>query len=93
MELRGEALNRGVLNNNGARHAKAFVRSIAKSGRLNENELPVKSMGLTNIKGLLSIMPVGLRMLMRGKNPPIFHHPIEEMDNVKKIFKHYGEPK
>ncbi|MBI5186914.1 MAG: succinate dehydrogenase iron-sulfur subunit [Nitrospinae bacterium] len=93
VELRNVALNSGVLNNNGARHAKAFVDSIAKSGRLNENELPVKSMGFFNIKGLLEILPVGIRMLIRGKNPPLIHHSIEDMDQVKKIFREFGEPK
>jgi len=93
VELREVALKSGILNNNGARHAKAFVESIHKSGRLNENMIPVQSVGMSNIKGLMEIMPVGMRMFLRGKNPPLMHHSIEEMDQVKKIFEHFGEPK
>lgn len=87
VSLRTVALKNGVLNNNGARHAKGFVKSVSKSGILNENEIPVASMGLTNIPGLLSLLPVGIRMFMKGKNPPLIHHPMEELDDVKRIFK------
>ncbi len=87
VELRNVALNKGILNNNGARHAKAFVKSIKKSGILNENEIPVASMGLTNIPGLLSLIPVGIRMFLKGKSPPLIHRPMEELDDVKRIFK------
>ncbi len=92
-EMREVALNTGHLDNNGARHAKAFVESIGKSGRLNENELPVKSVGMFNLPGLMEITPVGIRMVLKGKNPPIIHHSIEKMPEVKKIFKDFEEPK
>jgi len=44
-------------------------------------------MGFFNIPGLLSVLPVGIRMFFKGKVPPIIHHSIDEMDDVKRIFK------
>jgi len=91
VSLRTAALNNGVLNNNGARHAKAFVKSIKSSGILNENYLPVASVGFANLPGLLGLIPVGIRMFLRGKNPPLIHHAIKELDDVKRIFKKIGK--
>ena len=44
-------------------------------------------MGIFNISGLLSLIPIGLRMLLKGKVPPVIHHSIDEVDDVKRIFK------
>ncbi len=89
VSLRTVALNNGVLNNCGARHAKAFVKSIKSSGILNESTIPAASMGLFNLPGLLSLIPVGIRMFLKGKLPPLIHHPMEELDDVKRIFKKF----
>ncbi|MBI5748330.1 MAG: succinate dehydrogenase/fumarate reductase iron-sulfur subunit [Nitrospinae bacterium] len=93
VSLRTTALKMGIANNNGARHVEGFVDSIRSSGRLNENIIPVKSMGIFNIPGLLSLIPVGIRMFLRGKNPPIIHKHIDDMDDVKRIFKRFGKQK
>ena len=90
-EIMTVALEHGVYNNNGARHALSFFKSIKHSGRLNENQLPVESMGFFNIKGLLGLIPIGLRMLLKGKIPPIIHRSIEDVDDVKRIFKKLGQ--
>ena len=90
-EVMKEALDQGVHNNNGARHALSFTRSIKRSGTLNENILPVESVGYLNIKGLLDLLPIGLRMFFKGKNPPILHKSIEGMDDVKRIFRELDE--
>ena len=81
------AMEQGVTNNVGARHALSFTKSVKASGRLNENQLPVESMGFFNIKGLLDLVPIGLRMLLKGKIPPIIHKSIEDVKDVKRIFK------
>ncbi|MFP6637021.1 MAG: succinate dehydrogenase iron-sulfur subunit [Nitrospinaceae bacterium] len=86
-EIMTVALDEGVTNNVGARHAMSFFNSVKRSGNLNENRIPVESMGIFNIQGLLSLLPVGLRMFFKGKVPPIIHHSIEEVDDVKRIFK------
>jgi succinate dehydrogenase / fumarate reductase iron-sulfur subunit len=86
-EIMTVALEHGVHNNNGARHALSFFNSVKRSGNLNESRIPVESMGFFNIPGLLSLLPVGIRMFLKGKIPPIIHHSIEEVDDVKRIFK------
>ena len=86
-EIMTVALEQGVHNNNGARHAISFTNSVKRSGNLNENRIPVESVGIFNISGLLSLIPVGLRMLLKGKIPPVFHKSIEEVNDVKRIFK------
>ena len=85
------ALNEGITNNNGARHALSFVKSVKHSGRLNESKIPIESVGYFNIKGLLELVPVGLRMLLKLKIPPIFHKPIDDAKDVKRIFEEFGE--
>ena len=85
------ALEQGIHDNNGARHALSFTKSIKNSGRLNENQLPVESVGLFNIKGLLSLIPVGLRMFLKGKVPPIIHKSIDEVEDVKRIYRELNE--
>lgn len=90
-EVMAVALEKDVHGNNGARHALSFVKSVKHSGRLNENQLPVETVGYFNVKGLLELIPVGVRMLLRRKIPPIIHRSIDEMDDVKRIFKEAGE--
>ena len=90
-DLMRVALDERVTNNTGARHALSFVKSVKHSGRLNENKIPVESMGYFNIKGLFELLPVGLRMLLKGKVPPIFHRSVDDVKDVRRIFREFGE--
>lgn len=92
-EIRTKAMERGHHGNAGARHVLGFRETVGKRGLLDENWLPVRSVGLFNLPGLLSIMPVGIRMFMRGKNPPIFPHGIDsdKVGEVRKIFARFDE--
>lgn len=90
-ELMAVGLKEGVTNNVGARHALSFVKSVKHSGRLNENKIPVESMGYFNIKGLLDLVPIGLRMLLKMKIPPIIHKPVDDVKDVRRIFEELGE--
>ena len=90
-EIMGVAMEEGETNNTGARHALAFAKSIKHSGRLNENTLPVESMGYFNFKGLMELVPIGLRMLLKGKIPPIIHKNIDDVEDVRRIFRELGE--
>ncbi len=92
-EIRQGAMRAGAHNNNGARHVLGFRETVGKSGTLNENYLPARSVGFFNIPGLLSLMPVGIKMLMRGKNPPLIHHSIDKVDEVRRIFSKFEEYK
>ncbi len=86
-EIMTVAIEQGITNNNGARHAVSFGRSIKRSGRLDENRLPVETVGIFNIKGLLDLLPVGIRMLLKRKIPPVLHGKIDDVDDVRRIFR------
>ena len=97
-ELKVAAMKEGYHNNNGARHVLAFRESVGGAftpitggGMINENYIPVRSVGFFNISGLLEILPVGLRMFMRGKQPPMLPHTIKKMKEVRNIFKRFKE--
>ncbi len=90
-ELMRVGLEEGVHNNNGARHALSLTKSVKHSGRLNENKIPVESVGYFNLKGLFELLPVGLRMLFKGKIPPIIHKSIDDVKDVRRIFREFGE--
>ncbi|PKB66993.1 MAG: hypothetical protein BZY81_05845 [SAR202 cluster bacterium Io17-Chloro-G4] len=92
MALRDQAMEAGLNNSNGARHAEAFVEIVGHSGWLNEALLPVKTVGITNIPGLMSFLPVGWRALIHGKMPPLVHHNIEKVKNVRKLVKKLEDP-
>ena len=92
MALRDQAMEAGFKNNNGARHAEAFTELVGHSGRLNESLLPVKTVGVTNIPGLMSFLPVGLRALTHGKMPPLVHKNIDNVGHVRRLVKKLEEP-
>ena len=92
MALRDQAMEAGLNNTNGARHAEAFTEIVGHSGWLNEALLPIKSVGITNIPGLMSFVPVGLRALTHGKLPPLIHPNIENVKNVRKLVKRLEDP-
>jgi succinate dehydrogenase / fumarate reductase iron-sulfur subunit len=90
-EIRVKAMADGHHGNSGARHILGFRETVGKRGLLDENYLPLRSAGFTNIPGLLSLMPVALRMLLRRKNPPMIPHSIDKVDEVKKTFARFEE--
>jgi succinate dehydrogenase / fumarate reductase iron-sulfur subunit len=85
-EIRQAVMEAEITNNNGARHVLGFRETVSKSGRLNENYLPARSVGFFNIPALLGLLPVGIRMFVKGKNPPLIHKSIEKVKEVKSIF-------
>lgn len=88
MGLREQALQAGLTNNNGARHTGAFTESVGHSGRLDELRLPIKSVGgVTNVAAMISYAPVGWRALTHGKMPPIRHKNVENVENVRRLFR------
>ncbi len=91
MNIRTTRFGTVVHGNAGARHALGFRETVGKRGLLDENYLPARSMGFLNLPGLLSLVPIGLRMMMRGKNPPLIPHKIDKVDEVKKTFARFEE--
>lgn len=86
MQLREKAMEYGYTKSYGARHAKAFSESIEHSGWLDELRLPLKTFGLTNVKEMIKLLPLGIRAQLVGKRPPIFHKSIPGSKNIKRIF-------
>ena len=67
MALRDRAMEEGYTNTTGARHANAFADSVEHSGWLDETKLVVKSHGVTNVKEMLKLIPVGIQRPTRGQ--------------------------
>ncbi len=87
MALRDKAMRAGFDDTIGARHTDAFIELVGHGGRLDELKLPLKTFGMFNLPGMLSLAPVGLRAAMRGKMPPIVHKMIPNVENVRRIFR------
>ena len=86
MALRDKAIDAGMTDTYGARHANAFSDLVKHTGRLDELRLPIKTYGLFNIKEMLKLLPIGIKAQMVGKRPPIFHKAIPGVKNVRRIF-------
>ncbi len=86
MALRDRAMEEGFTKTTGARHAAAFADSVEHSGWLDETKLVVKSHGITNVKEMAKLVPVGLRSLRAGKVPPLIHKSLPGVENVRRIF-------
>ena len=87
MSLRDRAMAAGYDGKVGARHTDAFIELVGHSGWLDELKLPIKTVGLLNLPGMLNMAPVGLRALLKGKMPPIMHKMLPNVENVRRIFK------
>jgi succinate dehydrogenase / fumarate reductase, iron-sulfur subunit len=86
MALRDKAFQLGIQNPRAARHHYSFADSVKKSGVLDEGKLAVESEGLTNVRGLLRLLPIAARALRRGKAPiPYLHHKSPGTPQVRRI--------
>jgi succinate dehydrogenase / fumarate reductase iron-sulfur subunit len=89
IRLRRAAIERGLTNTGGARHVLGFRDLIAKYGRLNEALMPLKVIGL-NVRHFLSVLPLGLRMLVKGKVPSPLHPGIQGVERIRAILERSG---
>lgn len=85
IRLRRAAIEAGLVSTGGARHITGFVDLVRKEGRLNEALMPLKIVGW-NFRRLLSVIPLGIRMLVKGKVPNPFGGPIEGIGQVRAVF-------
>ena len=69
-------------------HYKSFAASVKAHGWLDEGRLALETEGLTNIKGLMKLLPFALKAGMKGKRPmPYLLHPTRPgTDRIKRIF-------
>ncbi len=82
IRLRRAAIEAGYTETGGARHVVGFRDLIARFGRLNEALMPLKVVGLS-LRKFLHVLPLGMRMLLKGKVPNPLHPPIEGVERVR----------
>ena len=85
VRLRRAAIERGQTASEGARHITGFADIVEHEGRLNEARMPLKIIG-ANVKRLLHVLPLGIKMLLRGKVPSPLTPPIPGIAEVRAIF-------
>jgi len=91
IRLRRASLDRGLASTGGARHITGFVSIIEQQGRLNEAIMPLKVVGW-DFSHFLRILPLGIRMLFKGKVPNPLTHRLPGMAHVQAIFKRARRP-
>lgn len=88
--LRKATMQLGERNNQGARHAFAFVNDVRKTGRLNEMTLTIKTEGM--FKTVSRRIPLASRMILRGKiNPLQMPKKVEGIEGIRKIYEFVQE--
>jgi succinate dehydrogenase / fumarate reductase iron-sulfur subunit len=85
--LRGIAVNSGD-NTPGSRHVRAFYKSLLESGNLNEMLLPLRTKG---IKGVLENLPLGIKLLLKGKVHSPVPKKIKDHDTLLKVMREVME--
>jgi len=91
--MRDLAFKTGITNEKVARHHTSFAASVKESGWVDEGRLAVESEGLTNIPGLIRLLPTAIKATIRGKAPLPYMHPKRPgADRIKRIFEK-GEQK
>jgi succinate dehydrogenase / fumarate reductase iron-sulfur subunit len=86
IEMRDMAFKLGVTNPRAAKHHYSFANSVKKSGWIDEGRVAMESEGLTNIKGLMKLVPTAVRAVRRGKSLiPYWHHKSPGAGQVRRI--------
>ncbi|MDQ2864667.1 MAG: succinate dehydrogenase/fumarate reductase iron-sulfur subunit [Candidatus Eremiobacteraeota bacterium] len=89
---RAAVSDRVMMNERGPRHALVVAKTIKQTGMLAETDVIQGTVGKFNIRGLLKVAPLGLRMASKGKLPPPFLKPIPKVDEVRTIFESLEVP-
>ncbi|HEY5600086.1 MAG TPA: succinate dehydrogenase iron-sulfur subunit [Candidatus Manganitrophaceae bacterium] len=85
IRLRRLSIDAGFADSVEAKHITEFTKVVGEEGRLNETRLPIL-MTWGNLKKMLRIIPLGLKMFLHGKTPfPFKRAPGHE--EVRAIFK------
>ncbi len=80
-------IEESVTDNTGARHALVVADTIKKTGFLEESQVIPGTLGYFNLVGLSAVMPLGLRLLLKGKMPPLLMRPVPRVTEIREIFK------
>ena len=97
-EIRDEAIRQGIRsgthNPKVRRHYDSFVKSVKKSGWLDEGRLAIESEGLLNLPGLLKLLPTAARAIAKHKAPiPYMHHRRPGAKKIRHIIEKVEEGK
>ncbi|MFQ5931595.1 MAG: succinate dehydrogenase/fumarate reductase iron-sulfur subunit [Nitrospiraceae bacterium] len=85
IRLRRQAIESGLVSSGGARHITGFAEIVQQEGRLNEARMPLKIVGFS-LKRFFRLLPLGLKMLLKGKVPNPLAPPIPGIAQVRSIF-------
>lgn len=83
VKLRTRAMDAGITDNAGARHAIAFKNDIASSGMLNEVTLLLKTLGPI---GALGVAGDAINLVKKGKIPSPFPHTVDNVEEIQAIY-------
>ena len=86
IDTKRRSIQVGLTDAPGPRHALVVAKTIKQTGMLAENEVIAGTIGRFNFRGLLKVMPLGLRMASKGKIPPLFMHPVQKVEEIRTIF-------
>jgi succinate dehydrogenase / fumarate reductase iron-sulfur subunit len=86
VRLRRASLEQGFVATGGARHILGFTDLVEQQGRLNEAIMPLKVVGFAP-RGLLHILPLGIKMLLKGKIPNPFGHTFPGLSHLQSLIR------
>ncbi|MBV8601445.1 MAG: 4Fe-4S dicluster domain-containing protein, partial [Candidatus Eremiobacteraeota bacterium] len=86
IDTKRATIEEGLTEGRGPRHALVVAKTIKATGMLAETEVIQGTVGRFNIVGLVKVAPLGLRMAMKGKLPPMFLKPVPKVDEIRTIF-------
>ena len=92
MEMRDVSFKEGIKNEKVGRHHASFINSVKQTGWLDERKLVMETEGLTNVGGLMKLLPTAVRALRRGKMPGR-HEKRPGADHIKRIIEKAEESK
>ena len=82
IRLRRASLEQGFTTAGGARHILGFTELVEQQGRLNEAIMPLKVVGFAP-QGISRIMPLGIKMFLKGKVPNPFGHALPGLSQLQ----------
>jgi succinate dehydrogenase / fumarate reductase iron-sulfur subunit len=86
IRLRRASLQLGLATTGGARHVLGFTELIEQQGRLNEAIMPLKVVGFSP-RGFWHILPLGIKMLFKGKIPYPFGQAVPGLSHVQSLLR------
>lgn len=84
IRLRRASIEAGYDHTGGARHIIGFRDLVARFGRLNEALMPLKVIGWS-LRKFLRVLPLGIRMLLKGKVPTPWHSTMDGPERVRAL--------